>query len=248
MGKQITIPTWRNPYIVEINGKKYSYKAGEMVEVPDEVAEVIEHEKDMAPVTPTEVDKDTEAFKQPEWGKGIGLVPASKSSEWRELDDGSTLNFAEMTKEEYESITCATSYGGVEEIPLESLYYDADLGGVCFVETEFTVEYMTKGEVTKKIPTEYVETTHEVMWVSFRQVTEDVQSYLCDKTVKQIEEAIKDGTLIVIREYGYYDDLLSVSVDVVYSSEDSYSGYQLYVGKFVYDYEGIDGEEYWKIR
>lgn len=239
----LIIPTWRDPYVVEINGKKYSYKAGEGVDVPKEVAEVIQRDIDQHTHQHTQEVEPT--MTQPKWGKCIGLVPASKSSEWRELDDGSSTNFVEMTKEEYESITCATDSGGVVEIPLESLYYDADLGGVCCEESDFAVEYMTKGEVTKKIPTEYVETTHEVMWVSFEQETEDGQSYICDKTVKQIEEAIKNGTLIVIREYGYYGDLLSVSVDVVYSSEDSYSGYNLRVGKFVFSEVGMDDIERW---
>lgn len=39
--KTITIPTYNNPFIVNINNKEYTYKAGETIEVPDEVAEVI---------------------------------------------------------------------------------------------------------------------------------------------------------------------------------------------------------------
>lgn len=42
MSKTITIPTNCNPYIVVINNHVYTYKAGETVEVPDEVAEAIE--------------------------------------------------------------------------------------------------------------------------------------------------------------------------------------------------------------
>ena len=41
--KTITIPTYNNPFIVNINNKEYTYKAGETVEVPDEVAEAIEN-------------------------------------------------------------------------------------------------------------------------------------------------------------------------------------------------------------
>ena len=42
MSKIVTIPTCMNPYVVIVNHKEYSYPAGETVEVPDEVAEVIE--------------------------------------------------------------------------------------------------------------------------------------------------------------------------------------------------------------
>ena len=42
MSKVVTIPTCMNPYVVIVNHKEYSYTAGETVEVPDEVAEVIE--------------------------------------------------------------------------------------------------------------------------------------------------------------------------------------------------------------
>ncbi len=41
MSKVVTIPTCRNPYVVIVNNKVYSYTAGETIEVPDEVAEVI---------------------------------------------------------------------------------------------------------------------------------------------------------------------------------------------------------------
>lgn len=52
--KTITIPTWRNPYIVILNGAKYVYMAGEEIEVPDGVAAIIEadikaHEAAQAP-------------------------------------------------------------------------------------------------------------------------------------------------------------------------------------------------------
>jgi hypothetical protein len=42
MSKVVTIPNCRNPYVVIINSKTYSYNAGETVEVPDEVAEAID--------------------------------------------------------------------------------------------------------------------------------------------------------------------------------------------------------------
>ena len=40
--KTITIPQYNNPFIVIINNREYIYRGGDIVEVPDEVAEVIE--------------------------------------------------------------------------------------------------------------------------------------------------------------------------------------------------------------
>ena len=47
--KTITIPTDRNPFIVVINNKVYQYRAGETIEVPDEVAEAIEDALELIP-------------------------------------------------------------------------------------------------------------------------------------------------------------------------------------------------------
>lgn len=49
MGKTITIPTNCNPYIVVINNHVYTYRAGETIEVPDEVAEAIEDALELVP-------------------------------------------------------------------------------------------------------------------------------------------------------------------------------------------------------
>ena len=47
--KTITIPTFKNPFEVTVNGETYTYTAGETVEVPDEVAEIIENGKALEP-------------------------------------------------------------------------------------------------------------------------------------------------------------------------------------------------------
>lgn len=47
--KTITIPTNCNPYIVVINNHAYTYRAGDTVEVPDEVAEAIEDAIELVP-------------------------------------------------------------------------------------------------------------------------------------------------------------------------------------------------------
>lgn len=44
--KKVTIPTCANPFVVIVNGIKYTYPAGETVEVPDDVAEVIEQHEE----------------------------------------------------------------------------------------------------------------------------------------------------------------------------------------------------------
>ena len=49
MGKTITIPTNCNPYIVVINNHVYTYRAGETIEVPDEVAEAIQDALELVP-------------------------------------------------------------------------------------------------------------------------------------------------------------------------------------------------------
>lgn len=52
--KSISIPTHNNPFTVIINNKEYTYKGGETIEVPDEVAELLENNQGIAqtPATP----------------------------------------------------------------------------------------------------------------------------------------------------------------------------------------------------
>ena len=47
--KSITIPKYNNPFTVNINNKEYTYKGGETIEVPDEVAEAIEDAIELIP-------------------------------------------------------------------------------------------------------------------------------------------------------------------------------------------------------
>ena len=73
MSKTVTIPNCANPFIVWVNGAKYSYPAGTEQEVPDEVAEIIEahHKKHEEPSFPTEAP----------FGGGGGV------SSWNDLTD-----------------------------------------------------------------------------------------------------------------------------------------------------------------
>ena len=47
--KTITIPKYKNPFIVVINNNVYQYRAGETIEVPDEVADIIANIEDLTP-------------------------------------------------------------------------------------------------------------------------------------------------------------------------------------------------------
>ena len=47
--KIIQIPTTSNPFIVNINNNVYQYRAGEIIEIPDEVAEAIEDALELVP-------------------------------------------------------------------------------------------------------------------------------------------------------------------------------------------------------
>lgn len=48
--KTITIPGYKNPFVVVINNSVYQYKSGETIEVPDDVAEAIEDALELVPV------------------------------------------------------------------------------------------------------------------------------------------------------------------------------------------------------
>ncbi len=79
--KTIQIPTTSNPFIVNINNHAYSYAAGEIVEVPDDVAEVIECHMDAQPTA--------QSAEQPSATPRTG----GATKEWQRLID------AELTEE-----------------------------------------------------------------------------------------------------------------------------------------------------
>ena len=47
--KTITIPDYKNPFVVVINNSVYQYRGGETIEVPDDVAEAIEDAIELIP-------------------------------------------------------------------------------------------------------------------------------------------------------------------------------------------------------
>ena len=89
MSKVVTIPTCMNPYVVIVNNREYSYTAGETVEVPDEVAEVIEGHieaqhtvpQTSAPVTPRvggDATKEWQKLIDMELTEAINAVTANE--------------------------------------------------------------------------------------------------------------------------------------------------------------------------
>ena len=100
--KTIQIPTNSNPFIVTINNNEYQYRAGETVEVPDEVAEVIAlHEQAQA-----------EAFHRSMTDSSL-LVLAFPSIAKANLvaKDGVVLSFGD--KLDYQTILSAARKGAI---------------------------------------------------------------------------------------------------------------------------------------
>lgn len=65
MSKVVTIPDCANPFIVYVNGYKYSYEAGATVEVPDEVAFVIETHKEYHEANDGNTENDNQSEDLP---------------------------------------------------------------------------------------------------------------------------------------------------------------------------------------
>ncbi len=86
MSKTVTIPSYKNPYDVDVNGRKYAYRAGDTLEVPDEVAEVIEHDLDLV-IEPLPVPKPGGSGSS---GGGGGESAGSDTLTW----DGNTEGLA----------------------------------------------------------------------------------------------------------------------------------------------------------
>lgn len=101
MSKVVTIPKDRNPFVVIVNGVKYSYPAGVSTEVPDEVADVIE--------------KYVGAKPKPDPNAGINF--GGTQSDWNQTDS-SAADFIK-NKPFYDSPT-----GG------DTLYWDGNTEGL----------------------------------------------------------------------------------------------------------------------
>lgn len=109
----IKIPTWMNPYTVEINGQKYSYPAGEEVDVPNAVAEIIQ--RDIA------AHEDTAApqYVKPLWGKYKRWEKREWTSDLGTKDGENTVRF-QMTQAEYDALLKA------KDVECFAFDYDGD--------------------------------------------------------------------------------------------------------------------------
>jgi hypothetical protein len=110
--KTVTIPTCANPFIVMVNGVKYCFPAGVEMEVPDEVAEVIEahHARENAEPTPT---------VQPPFG----------------FDSNGKLKTSAMP----DGYPYVKNGGSVEIVPMQRIRVDSS-GGMIPVLVEFVVD------------------------------------------------------------------------------------------------------------
>lgn len=120
--KKVTIPTCANPFVVIVNGMKYTYPAGETVEVPDDVAEVIEQHEEThnnpkpAPVVPPFAPAPSE---EPSEGESGGGMP--------------TLEFTTVATAEGNAITAdeIASMDAIDYAPC-IMKCSIDLGGMVF--------------------------------------------------------------------------------------------------------------------
>lgn len=78
----VTIPKDRDPFIIRLNNTDYFYKAGETIEVPDEVADIVER---------YEAAKVSGELKL-EWVEGLKYNPVKDAGKKLTVkDDGSGL-------------------------------------------------------------------------------------------------------------------------------------------------------------
>lgn len=109
--KTVTIPTCANPFVVIVNGIEYTYPAGATVEVPDDVAAVIEqhdeaHSKHApAPVVPPF------ALVPSSGGGGAETTKVINLSDYYVTDNGVTSSLNDLI------INLFSAYGGIRIYP-----------------------------------------------------------------------------------------------------------------------------------
>ena len=111
MSQTVTIPSCMNPFEVTINNHTYSFKSGESVELPDEVAEVINHHVDSVP-KPLEKEEEV-----PGGGSSIDIQPLN-------VTENGTYTAPEGTAYSPVEVNVASSGGG--ENKLAQLVEDAE--------------------------------------------------------------------------------------------------------------------------
>ena len=217
MGQTIKIPTWANPYVVEINGVKKSFESGKEVYVSDEIAEIILRDIE------AHEDKALPQLTQPRWGKHTKV-------ERKDLPhhDAAPARAFYMSREEYEALlkdptveitgSTATLADGVyryhdgDDTYLEG--WSLDFGG----DFGIKISHMVEEEVYEKIPAEYVSGGNPGGGSSGGGIfTVIVNDDYTETTMGEVQEAIDRGDMIccvymneggarVTTTYGYIID------------------------------------------
>ena len=146
MSQTVTIPSCMNPFEVTINNHTYSFKSGESVELPDEVAEVINHHVDSVP-KPLEKEEEV-----PGGGSSIDIQPLN-------VTENGTYIAPEGTAYSPVEVNVASSCGGenkliqilnktVVELTEEDLRGTTNIGKYAFDECSSLEKVMIPSTVT----------------------------------------------------------------------------------------------------
>lgn len=115
--KTITIPTNCNPYVVVINNHVYTYKAGETVEVPDEVAEAIEDAIELVPKPKRYPSRFSQLVER--------TISEVDESDWEGMRTIASFSFADCN-----SIKKFTIPNGINSIKTSAFYSCSNLESV----------------------------------------------------------------------------------------------------------------------
>lgn len=139
--KTVRIPTNANPFVITINGAIYSYPAGTVQSVPDNIAEIIEQYNDSIPQEAEEQgeigDVWTKTEEGAEWDKVKGLPEGGVSGQFlkktssgagwstiKEVPNGGTVGQV-LTKTASGEEWANAQGGGVEAVNFYSQYEEA---------------------------------------------------------------------------------------------------------------------------
>lgn len=136
MGKVVTIPKDRNPFIVIVNGVEYKYPAGATIEVPDSVADVIEKYEGAKPKpdpTPTpgggtggsvQTDWNQKDETEPDFlkNKPFGDVAVTLIEEQTVTPVPDDMTMVQSTK--------APSFGSVVQVVFNGTLFECDVTNV----------------------------------------------------------------------------------------------------------------------
>lgn len=139
MSKKVTIPTCANPFEVIVNGVRYRYPAGETIEVPDDVAVVIE--KHIA----THQKKPERKFSgtQPDWNQNDSTAPdyVKNRTHYEKVSPLISISLADCVVEDHDPVArCTLPFA--EEVDVNNIKVELVVksGGVSVVVPETAIE------------------------------------------------------------------------------------------------------------